>query len=70
MTSPPLKAKPRTEPEARFDSDHARHRRELTEISYFLQARGAPERMLETLAEVHDRLIDQAAKELVERAKK
>jgi len=69
MTSPYLDQPKRDPDAAMFDCDHARHRRELTEISYFLQSHGAPQRLLDTLAEVHERIIDHAAARILERNK-
>ena len=62
--SPPLTRKPRTEAEAQYAVDHARHRNELVEIGYFLEAHHAPERLIKTLAEVHERICDDMARRI------
>ena len=66
MISGPLKAKPRTEAEAQYAVDHGRHRVALTEISYFLQSHGAPDRLLKVLEEVQERICDDMARRIRE----
>ena len=67
MISGPLNIKPRTEEEAQYAVDHARHRVALTEISYFLQSHNAPHRFIKTLEEVQERICDDMARRIRER---
>ena len=76
MTSPALKAKPRTEPEAQADREYRLHTDRLKALKIWLphatRTMGLDVRhgWLESLSYALDKLHDAQAKELVERAKR
>ena len=62
--SPPLTRKPRTEAEAQYAVDHARHRQHLTAISCFLEDHNASPEWQETLRQVQERICDDMARRI------
>jgi len=61
MTSPALNTPLRSEADAAFAVAHGRQRTALTELSYWLQANGAPERFQVLVQELHERICNEMA---------